>query len=1002
MSLDSFIRNNTNYGMDASKGKDLPKEYLEIVYNEIKLCEINTMVEGGQLTFEVSIDRWRDLMYRVNKYQDASKLVIHDTMLLTKPEISASDDSLDDNRDHRVYAGAYDKMMFLLFWKLVLASVSVIFDLSNPTPPQQQQQHQQQQQSKYHLQQQNETFSMSLDGYYMLAKIAAYFEMNDAFDSILVSICKSTTLIVYGTNANSSKNQTKPGNATKPAQQRMKRENQFVNLGGPSAMGIRSSNIHPGVLSQSGSGPIPLHFCENYKAQEATFCVLSLAKKFGDHIRRSWRHVLYCILRLCDLKLLPNELVLESTDDLTNIVARIRFHRQIARACVGTFEINRARKLSEDAPTSGPGSWLPGWLFGGDAQINTPLDEEQISVLSALRVSESSLLHFLSQTEQKTFASESVITGSNQSQEIEKKLSGKGDPISSISHNHHQIISPQLLQKTRDYIASCHLGEIIQDSKHLSDESLTYFVKALVLTSGGSFQNQNMDDNKSNQGDDQSESSSVNAAENQSEGENTLAGTSVEKNHHTDDLDVLRLAPPTSASRVFCFHLLTEVMLRNRDRIQKLWPIIRGHYFGLIEASTTPSFEIEKVCVGILRICSRCLYREDMAQNCMDSIRRLLQSSQTVAPGLGNLIGSLIVDIVRSGKAFISNESLDPVTGWNDYLSLIKECANRQDSIEYGFEALRITVLGPCTKANVPISDISPPIKSYLEAEWPQDTTKEKLLSILDLFFSLHVRLEPEFREYLQNQNKSSSNENETQDQKQPFNRIREWLFLLKDFVQQAQNANGPHRSYTRDHAIRLFQRAILDIHGGALSNENWEEVFESIIFPLANFSLSLDDEESGQTMTLTMETTTKTILAYGASTLVQLPNNKFESIWIQVLNILGQYHSKDRKFGPISVVPLSVRGISEIVLEHLKNLLLVLAQSDVLIPPPKILSTETESSISTSSNSENNSEQTSSSSKMEIDNKSTPESRRLWEVTWATIDTFSPGMKNELFEQQQ
>ncbi len=971
-------------------GKDLPREFLESVYTEIKTCEINTMVEGGQLTFEVSIDRWHDMMHRVHSDSVASTLIVHDDLILTKPEILSSSFSGSQDMVQQVYAGSYDKMMFSLIWKLVLASTSVVFDSSNPLPPQQQK-----------SLAKDESLQMSLGGYYMLGKIAAHFELNDIFDTILVSICKSTTLLLYGTGANSSGSSGSSGSSSNTAKsnQNRKREHRFVNVGGPSAMGVRSTSVHAGSNMPSNAVHHPLHFAENHKALEATMCVFSLAKKYGDHIRRSWRHVLYCLLRLCDLKLLPNELVLESTDDLTNVVSRIRFHRQIARACVGAFEVNRARKSNEDVSTSSPVGWLPGWFFGGsDTPVNTSLDEEQISILSALRVSESSLLHFLSQTEQKTFASESVIAGNNQltlqSQEIERKTSGKGDSSSASGNQSTQNISPQLLQQARDYIASCHLGELVQDSKHLSDESLAYFAKALVLTSGGSFQSQQGDDNKSNPGEDAIESANsgnhpeVIIQEQQqpsnTEGDN---GSVVEK-PRGDDLDVMRLAPPTSASKVFCLHLLTEVMLRNRDRIQKLWPIIRDHYFGLIENATAPSFEIEKACVGILRICSRCLYREDMAKDCIDSIRRLLHTPQAVAPGLGNILGSLIVDIVRSGKAFASSDSLDPVTGWTDFFSLLDECANRQDSIEYGFEALRMTVLGPCMKANVPIPIVAESIAYYLDAEWPAESSKERLLSVLELLYTLHTRLEPEFKAYLESVSGQDLYE------RKPFDRVDDWIFILKEFAQHAQSIDNQHRSSVRDQAIHFLQRAILDIHGNALSCDDWERIFETILFPLANFSLQLTDEDCGRTMILTMTLLTKIILAYGATTLIRLPNDKFESIWIQILNLLGQYHSKDRKFGPISIVPPSLRGISETVSEHLKNLLLVLVQSNVLISPTNTNS----SSDGNSDNNNGNATESSISISITRNEQSNVDGKRLWDVTWLAVEPFMPGLKNELF----
>ena len=47
MSLESFIKLNTNYGEEASSGQDLPSDFLKSVYFGIKDREINTMMEVG-------------------------------------------------------------------------------------------------------------------------------------------------------------------------------------------------------------------------------------------------------------------------------------------------------------------------------------------------------------------------------------------------------------------------------------------------------------------------------------------------------------------------------------------------------------------------------------------------------------------------------------------------------------------------------------------------------------------------------------------------------------------------------------------------------------------------------------------------------------------------------------------------------------------------------------------------------------------------------------------
>ena len=47
MSLESFVRNNTNYGDEVSAGIDLGEIFFERVYSEISQTNKNTMASGA-------------------------------------------------------------------------------------------------------------------------------------------------------------------------------------------------------------------------------------------------------------------------------------------------------------------------------------------------------------------------------------------------------------------------------------------------------------------------------------------------------------------------------------------------------------------------------------------------------------------------------------------------------------------------------------------------------------------------------------------------------------------------------------------------------------------------------------------------------------------------------------------------------------------------------------------------------------------------------------------
>jgi hypothetical protein len=61
MSLEAFIRNNTNYGRDITEpGKELPPEFLTGIYESIKEEEIRTEAEGAEGA--MTVERWKDVL----------------------------------------------------------------------------------------------------------------------------------------------------------------------------------------------------------------------------------------------------------------------------------------------------------------------------------------------------------------------------------------------------------------------------------------------------------------------------------------------------------------------------------------------------------------------------------------------------------------------------------------------------------------------------------------------------------------------------------------------------------------------------------------------------------------------------------------------------------------------------------------------------------------------------------------------------------------------------
>lgn len=101
MKKSDFVRNNTDYGRDITeKGKELPREYLEAIYDSIREEEIKTEGEGADGS--MTVERWKDVLRgsaeevshadelpSITDAEDLSELVLEQVWMPIMSSISA-------------------------------------------------------------------------------------------------------------------------------------------------------------------------------------------------------------------------------------------------------------------------------------------------------------------------------------------------------------------------------------------------------------------------------------------------------------------------------------------------------------------------------------------------------------------------------------------------------------------------------------------------------------------------------------------------------------------------------------------------------------------------------------------------------------------------------------------------------------------------------------------------------------------------------------------------
>lgn len=198
MTFDDFKRNLRG----VNNNSDFPDDMLEEIFTSIKNEEIVMPSEQvGQIRDDYN---WKMLLHRGAGTEGIYKFVAD---------------------------GRYDQDLFLLIWGPTVAALSYIFDNTSDEM----------------------IFQKAINGFRRCALISSFYGLTKVFDSLVISLCKSTLLMHTPEKVDS----------------------------------------------------IAIMFGSNYKAQLAARTVFSLSHRFGDILREGWENILNCILQLYRARLLP-------------------------------------------------------------------------------------------------------------------------------------------------------------------------------------------------------------------------------------------------------------------------------------------------------------------------------------------------------------------------------------------------------------------------------------------------------------------------------------------------------------------------------------------------------------------------------------------------------------------------------------------------------------------------------------------------------------------------
>lgn len=108
---------------------------------------------------------------------------------------------------------------------------------------------------------------------------------------------------------------------------------------------------------------------------------------------------------------------------------------------------------------------------------------------------------------------------------------------------------------------------------------------------------------------------------------------------------------------VVCLELMFSVTIRNRDRINKLWPLVHDHLKSVIIPSENRPISkilVEAAVLGLLRVCQRILvYKPEVADLLLTSLQFVRNLDSELIREMADKVATEVLALVKGASSFI-------------------------------------------------------------------------------------------------------------------------------------------------------------------------------------------------------------------------------------------------------------------------------------------------------------------------------------------------------------
>jgi len=377
-----------------------------------------------------------------------------------------------------------------------------------------------------------------------------------------------------------------------------------------------------------------------------------------------------------------------------------------------------------------------------------------------------------------------------------------------------------------------------------------------------------------------------------------------------------------SCMAAFCIGLLTEVTLKNRDRLSVTWPPLFAAISTVMNAGDASSALTERAVAAILKISLRFAHREEIQKEAAELMSMLANLDDSAVCTYANFMAPGLLQLVK----VLAVQKSSPNT-WRSIVGAIKTLSGAEEKYAiWGLDALGLIVseaLHWCPEAMDGFAELVMSIASFSRLSQSASGTVVDLLQQL----STKPGLICTGGQNLNTNDGRSSARDEVY--------IKFWKPLAMAFTRAVRESAGPAREKVM---LALEQVLSSEACEKSMLPRHWKNLFCTVLIPLleSDFGARQDVERAavGRTKLRGVMTLSRVFLLQYTKIAESVNMEEFIEMWTGMLHVMQLVAAQD------------VKDAEDYVPECVKNMVLVMAHSKLLQPGSEPLWSETNRSL--------------------------------------------------------